>query len=248
MNSDSNPPTSTPRYLPPHRRSPTHHGKPYPTYDDLHNKQTPPHSHEPATKWHSTHSILSLPTYQTYESTKTKDGMEDRLDGKSMGDTGQIYSEAPRPGCQQVLEDIMHALDFLQFYGRTMARRLGKEKNSENLAGTQARCGYISRISGGQCRHGTVKTSMRPGNTTTPSKSSPVEAYTDYGCLETQGKRWACISGLPAMGAMAIERGGSVTSVPLTHHSALWLAGLGGGISYYIMPPSHIHSSVALLS
>ncbi|KAF6233516.1 hypothetical protein HO173_008247 [Letharia columbiana] len=39
-------------------------------------------------------------------------------------------------------------------------------------------------------------------------KSSPVEVYTDYGCLETQGKQWACISGLPAMGAMAIERGG----------------------------------------
>ena len=28
----------------------------------------------------------------------------DVLDGKSMGDTGQIYSEAPRPGCQKVLE------------------------------------------------------------------------------------------------------------------------------------------------
>ena len=39
-------------------------------------------------------------------------------------------------------------------------------------------------------------------------KSSPVEAYTDYGCLEIQGKRWACISGLPAMGAMAIKREG----------------------------------------
>ncbi|KAF6224668.1 hypothetical protein HO173_012909 [Letharia columbiana] len=26
------------------------------------------------------------------------------FDGKSMGDTGQIYSEAPRPGCQKVLE------------------------------------------------------------------------------------------------------------------------------------------------
>ncbi|KAF6235561.1 hypothetical protein HO173_006244 [Letharia columbiana] len=59
---------------------------------------------EPATKWHSTHSILSLPPYQTYQSTKTKDGMEDGLDGKSMGDIGQIYSEALRPGCQKVLE------------------------------------------------------------------------------------------------------------------------------------------------
>ena len=49
-----------------------------------------------------------------------------------------------------------------------MIRRLEKKKNSENLAGTQARCGYISRISGGQCRHDTVKTNMQPGNTTTP--------------------------------------------------------------------------------
>ncbi|KAF6239264.1 hypothetical protein HO173_002525 [Letharia columbiana] len=35
----------------------------------------------------------------------------------------------------------MHALDFLQFYRRIMTRRLDKEKNSENLAGTQARYG-----------------------------------------------------------------------------------------------------------
>ncbi|KAF6232424.1 hypothetical protein HO173_009303 [Letharia columbiana] len=49
-----------------------------------------------------------------------------------------------------------------------MARRLGKEKNSENLAGTQARCCYISGISEGQYgygRHSTVKTSMRSGKT-----------------------------------------------------------------------------------
>ena len=45
-----------------------------------------------------------------------------------------------------------------------------------------------------------------------------------------------------------LRGGGSVTSVPLTHHSALWLAGLSGGIPYHIMPPTHIHSSIALLS
>ncbi|KAF6228726.1 hypothetical protein HO173_011745 [Letharia columbiana] len=70
---------------------------------------------------------------------------------------------------------------------RTMARRLGKEKNSENLAGmAQSRpaCGPAIPLHLG--------------------KSSLVEAYTDYGCLEIQGKQWACISGLPAMGAMAI--------------------------------------------
>ncbi|KAF6223063.1 hypothetical protein HO133_001115 [Letharia lupina] len=102
------------------------------------------------------------------------------------------------------------------------ASRLGKEKNSENLAGTQARSGYISRISEGHGRHGTVKTSKISDmvflNELKPSdvrllplylgKSSPIKACRDYGCLETQGKQWACISGLPAMGAMAIERGG----------------------------------------
>ncbi|KAF6234850.1 hypothetical protein HO173_007070 [Letharia columbiana] len=44
MNSDSNPPTSTPRYLPPHRRSPTYRGHPYLTYDDLHRRYSPPNS------------------------------------------------------------------------------------------------------------------------------------------------------------------------------------------------------------
>ena len=49
-------------------------------------------------------------------------------------------------------------------------------------------------------------------------------------------------------GLWLLRGGGSVMSVPLIHHSALWLAGLGGGISYYIMSPSYIHSSIALLS
>ncbi|KAF6229940.1 hypothetical protein HO133_004277 [Letharia lupina] len=35
-------------------------------------------------------------------------------------------------------------------------------------------------------------------------KSSPIKVCRDYGCLKIQGKQWACISGLPAMGAMAI--------------------------------------------
>ena len=60
---------------------------------------------EPAIKWHSIYLILSLSIYQIYESIKIKDRMEDELNGKSMGDIGQIYSEAPRPDYQQVLED-----------------------------------------------------------------------------------------------------------------------------------------------
>ncbi|KAF6236113.1 hypothetical protein HO173_005741 [Letharia columbiana] len=43
-NSHSNPPTSTPKYVPPHRRSPTYHGQPYLTYDDLHRRYSPPNS------------------------------------------------------------------------------------------------------------------------------------------------------------------------------------------------------------
>ncbi|KAF6231260.1 hypothetical protein HO173_010592 [Letharia columbiana] len=43
-NSHSIPPTSTPRYLPPHRRSPTYRGYPYLTYDDLHARYSPPNS------------------------------------------------------------------------------------------------------------------------------------------------------------------------------------------------------------
>ncbi|KAF6233871.1 hypothetical protein HO173_008083 [Letharia columbiana] len=107
-----------------------------------------------------------------------------------MGDTGQIYSVAPRPGCQRVLE-----VNACVGFSSILPKDYGKEKNSGNLAGTQARYGqYLQDL----CR--TIPLHL--------CKSSPVEAYTDYGCLETQGKQWACISGLPAMGAMAIERGG----------------------------------------
>ncbi|KAF6233237.1 hypothetical protein HO173_008526 [Letharia columbiana] len=47
----------------------------------------------------------SFPTYlPNLRIDKDKGWNGGGLDGKSMGDTGQIYSEAPRPGCQQVLE------------------------------------------------------------------------------------------------------------------------------------------------
>ncbi|KAF6236192.1 hypothetical protein HO173_005821 [Letharia columbiana] len=38
------------------------------------------------------------------DSYKLRQRMQWIFDGKGMGDTGQIYSEAPRPGCQKVLE------------------------------------------------------------------------------------------------------------------------------------------------
>ncbi|KAF6219990.1 hypothetical protein HO133_003815 [Letharia lupina] len=106
--------------------------------------------------------------------------------------------------------------------GKSTVKLPDKKKNSKNLAGTQARYNYISGISEGQYRYSTVKTSIWPGNTSDmvflnelkPSdirllplhlgKSSPIKACKDYECLETQGKQWACISGLPAIGAMAI--------------------------------------------
>ena len=45
-----------------------------------------------------------------------------------------------------------------------------------------------------------------------------------------------------------LRGGGSVISVPLIHHSALWPSALVGGIPYYIISPFYIHSSVTLLS
>ncbi|KAF6235021.1 hypothetical protein HO173_006648 [Letharia columbiana] len=129
-----------------------------------------------------------------------KDGM-DVLDGKSMGDTGQIYSEAPRPGCQKVLE-VNACVGFSSILPKDYGKKTGQE-TGEELGESCWHAGkiwlHLQDLSG---RHGTVKTirclPLHLG------KSSPVEAYTDYGCLETQGKQWACISGLPAMGAMAI--------------------------------------------
>ena len=108
----------------------------------------------------------------------------------------------------------IHALDLLQFYRRTMARR----RTRRILLARRQDMANISRISAGQCgygRHGWHSQDQHaircfrllPLHL---GKSSPVEAYTDYGCLETQGKQWACISGLPAMGAMAIWEGGVV--------------------------------------
>ncbi|KAF6233541.1 hypothetical protein HO173_008272 [Letharia columbiana] len=153
------------------------------------------------------------------------------FDGKSMGDTGQIYSDAPRPGCQQVLEDntCMRWIFFNSTEG-IWQEDWTRRRTRRILLARRQDMANISRISEGQCgygTHSTVKTSMRPGKTSdmmflnelkpsdvfdyyhyTSAKSSLVEAYTDYGCLEIQGKQWACISGLPAMGAMAIERGG----------------------------------------
>ncbi|KAF6227436.1 hypothetical protein HO133_008880 [Letharia lupina] len=170
---------------------------------------------EPATKWHSTHSILPslLPPYQTLRIDKCMSLRKWSMSVRSLAAEYSLWQlRTGRPtGYRQSK--------------RTMARRLGKrlEKSMENLAGTQARCGYISRISEGQMwawhsqdqhairqnlGHGVFERietircfRLLPLHL---GKSSPVEAYTDYGCLETQGKQWACISGLPAMGAMAL--------------------------------------------
>ncbi|KAF6236111.1 hypothetical protein HO173_005739 [Letharia columbiana] len=137
-------------------------------------------------------------------------GTEDGLDGKSMGDTGQIYSEAPRPGCQQVLEDdtcmrwiFFSSIDGLdgksmgdigQIYMEDYDKKTGQ---GEELGESCWHAGKIWPISPGSLQDnvgmagmdGTVKTSMRsdvfgllPLHL---GKSSPVEAYTDYGCLET---------------------------------------------------------------
>ena len=59
--------------------------------------------------------------------------MKDKLDGKSMGDIGQIYSEALRPGCQKVLK-VNLCVRFSSILLKDYGKRL--ERNSENLAGT----------------------------------------------------------------------------------------------------------------
>ena len=133
-----------------------------------------------------------------------------------MGDTGQIYSEAPRPGCQLVLRGFhntcMRWIFFNSIEGLWQEDWLRRRTRRISLVRRQDMAN-ISRISKGQCGHGTVKTnairqkSPRLGFRLLPlhlGKSSPVKACRDYGCLEKQGKQWACISGLPAMGAMAI--------------------------------------------
>ena len=56
------------------------------------------------------------------------------LDDKSMGDIGQIYSEAPRPGCQLVLRGF-HKHAYVGF-SLILLKDDSKEKNSKNLTGT----------------------------------------------------------------------------------------------------------------
>ena len=105
----------------------------------------------------------------------------------------------------------------------------------------------ISRISVAGM-DGTVKTSMRSGNTATPRQIFSNQGLQGLWMFGDTGQAMGVHLRSTSHGGHGYLRGGgSVTSVPLTHHSALWLAGLGGGISYYIMPPSYIHSSIALL-
>ena len=44
-------------------------------------------------------SILSFLLFALHES--IPQGVEDKLDGKSMGDTWRIYGGIPKPGCQR---------------------------------------------------------------------------------------------------------------------------------------------------
>ena len=114
---------------------------------------------------------------------------------------------------------------------------------------------------------GTVKTSMRSGKTSDmvflnelkPSDVFDYYHYTSANRLRSRPTRTMDVWRHRASNGRAspvyqpwgpwlLRGGGSVTSVPLTHHSALWPSALAGGIPYYIMPSFHLHSSVALLS
>ena len=138
-----------------------------------------------------------------------------------------------------------------------MVKRLNKKKNSKNLAGTQARCSYISSISEGYGRYSTVKTSMRPGKTSdmvflNELKLSDVYHYTSANRLRSRSTRTMDVWRHRASNGRAspvyqpwgpwlLRGGGSVTSVPLTHHSALWPSGLAEAsptISYLL--PTYI--------
>ncbi|KAF6229663.1 hypothetical protein HO173_011309 [Letharia columbiana] len=111
--------------------------------------------------------ITYLPT-KPYESTRRWNGGW-ILDGKSMGDTGQIYSEAPRPGCQKVLE-VNTCVGFSSILSKDYGK---KTKQGEELGESCWHAGKMWPISSGSLKDmagmdGTVKTSMRSGNTATP--------------------------------------------------------------------------------
>ena len=129
---------------------------------------------------------------------------EDGLDGKSMGDTGQIYSEAPRPGCQKVLE-VNACVGFSSILPKDYGKKdYGKKTGQgEELGESCWHAGKIWPISPGSLKDNVGMAQSRPAYGPAISlhlgKSSPIKACRDYGCVETQGKQWACISGLSAM-------------------------------------------------
>ena len=203
----------------------------------------------------NTFDSYHLPPYHTYESTELRQRMEWRMDLMARAWETQGKSTVKLPGqAAKRCWRWMHALDFLQFYRRTMARR----RTRGILLARRQDMANISRISEGQCgygrhgRHGTVKTSMRSGKTSDmvflnelkPSdvlqkialRSKPTRTMDVWRHRASNGRASPVYQ---PWGPWLLRGGGSVTSVPLTHHSALWLAGLGGGISYYIMPPSY---------
>ncbi|KAF6231639.1 hypothetical protein HO173_010171 [Letharia columbiana] len=93
MNSNSNPPTSTPRYRPPHRRhentssrprSPTYRGHPYLTYDDLHRRYSPPNS--PSLRMPRVQRSLSAEDlYQRYRGTSSQPGENQAQEPETQG-------------------------------------------------------------------------------------------------------------------------------------------------------------------
>ncbi|KAF6232250.1 hypothetical protein HO173_009633 [Letharia columbiana] len=81
-NSHSNPPTSTPKYVPPHRRSPTYRGHPYLTYDDLHARYSPPNS----PRLHMPRVQRSLSAEDLYQRFHTK---QEEIPGQQQETQGQ---------------------------------------------------------------------------------------------------------------------------------------------------------------
>ncbi|KAF6239897.1 hypothetical protein HO173_001505 [Letharia columbiana] len=283
MNSDLNPPTSTPRYfflpsfLPPYSKrttsslsmSTTHHSEPATMATgtapkrlrfDLFTEHVD-NTHSEACYQMAFNTFNSFPT--SLPNLRIDKRMEWRIDlmarawetqGKSTVKLpGQAANRCWRITCMRWI--FFNSTEGLwqEDWARRRIRRI--------LLARRQDVDYISGISEGQCRHGTVKTSMRSGKTSDmvflnelkPSdvlqkialRSKPTRTMDVWRYKASNGRASPVYQ---PWGPWLLRGGGSVTSVPLTHHSALWLAGLGGGIPYYIMPPSHLHSSVALLS
>ena len=129
-----------------------------------------------------------------------------------------------------------------------MTSRLGKEKNSENLAGTQARYGqHLQDLCGRDGWHSQDQHAIRQYRYTSANllQSRPAGTMDVWRHRASNGRASPVYQ---PWGPWLFERGGQCYERTLDTPLSPMAQWLGGGIFYYIIPPSHLHSSVALLS